>query len=63
MLSCYIAQTRHHTETLRDFSVHSAIHVVQKVEGFSDQLVAFRDGARLDLVLAGCVEVVGVGCL
>lgn len=63
MVPCDVAETRHHTQTLRDLAVHRSVHVVEQVEGLRYQLVTLRYGARLDLVLAGRVEVVGVWSL
>lgn len=58
-----VAQARHHPETLSYFPMHGSVHIVQQVESLGYQLVAFGDGAGLDLALAGRVEVVSVGCL
>lgn len=55
-----VAQARHHAQALCDLTVHGAVHVVEQVERLCDQLVPFGHSARLDLVLAGRVEVVCV---
>lgn len=63
VLARHVAQARHHAEALGYFAVHGAVHVVQKIQGLGYQLVALGHRARLDLVLAGRVEVVRVRCL
>lgn len=60
MLARYIAQPRHHAETLCNLPVHGSVHVVEEIQRFCDELVTFRYRARLDFVLAGCVEIVCV---
>lgn len=55
-----VAEPRNHPKALRDLAVHGSIHVVEEVQSLRYQFVPFRNGARLDLVLARCVEIVGV---
>lgn len=63
MVSHYIAKACQHAQTLRNFWMHCTINIVQQVQCFTDQFVAFLQVALLDFVLPSCIEVKSITCL
>ncbi len=55
-----VVESRQETETRGDLGVHSSVHVVEEVESFTDQLVAFTQQTLLDLALTARKEVIRV---
>lgn len=63
MIAHDVIQPSQHSQTLGDLRVHGAVHVVEQVQRFVDQFVAFFEEALLNFVLSSCVEIVRVASL
>ena len=55
-----VVQPGEHTQALCYLGVHGAVHVVQQVECFRNQLISILQETLLNLGLSSCVEVVGI---